>query len=936
MNRKFLATAICAVLASPYASTAFAQDATAADQAPTTDTAKEDSKEKTLDRIVVTGSLIPQSQVETASPVITITAEDLERKGFKNVYDALKTLPAATGSVQDSQNTNTFTPGANTISLLGLDPSFTLVLMNGRPLADYPLLYNSNSNFVDLATIPSFLVERIDVLPGNQSAVYGSAAIAGVVNIILKKNIDGYEAKLRLGAYTDGGGRSEQFSISGGHNTDRLTTMFGIEYSNQDPIYGKDRDFLDSTLDNPDPALQIAQRDRVIIDAFTGRYVDPGQARCDAITNLFEGGEGYQSRPQRGQIAHYCGSFNGPSFSTFMNDRRDINIFGSVGFRLNDNAELYGDVLHNSSEVTYFGGGTQFWANGIGAGSPRYLWDIESGHLLSTVQHIYAPEELGHLADSKIDQKAYVLNLGIRGALGDSNWDYDAYYHRSAFQTDEAARRALTGAVDDFFLGPQDGTDPYGYGYPAYHVGDHFWGAVTPEQFLSYTDVNRSNSETYSQQIGAVLTNTSLFEMPAGPVGFAAIVEGGNQFWDNPVDPRVTAGEFWGTGGTSGQGKRNRQAIGAEINIPLDETLRANASARYDRYSANGRAESKVTYKLGMEFRPVESLLLRGNYATAFRAPDMGYIFSQGSIFFSNVEDVYNCRVQEGDNYVTCDDPFDSVQIQGTQGGNPNLKYITADSFGLGFVWSPTSNFSIKGDYYSVQIDNEVSSYSLATILEKEADCRLGHTSNGTPVDINSTACQQFLSQVHRTPLDAPINPGTLLSVDTVPINVSSENVRGFVANATYRMDTDRFGQFTLGLDYNTTLSHKYKQFPDDQEPYDYLHANDEYAQFKDILSGSIGWEKDDWNATLFGVRYGKTWNLAGTDKVSPWMVYNASVEWQATDDLALSLRVNNILNNRPPKDDTYTSYPYYNVYNYNPFGRLVMLEVAYRFGQSE
>ena len=83
-------------------------------------------------------------------------------------------------------------------------------------------------------------------------------------------------------------------------------------------------------------------------------------------------------------------------------------------------------------------------------------------------------------------------------------------------------------------------------------------------------------------------------------------------------------------------------------------------------------------------------------------------------------------------------------------------------------------------------------------------------------------------------------------------------------------------------------------------------------------------------------MRYGKTWNLAGTDKVSPWMVYNASVEWQATDDLALSLRVNNILNNRPPKDDTYNSYPYYNVYNYNPFGRLVMLEVAYRFGQSE
>jgi outer membrane receptor protein involved in Fe transport len=940
MNRKFLATAICAVLASPYAvGNAYAQDTgTAAQQA--TNTTEDDQEATSLDRVVVTGSLIPQSQVETASPVITITAEDLQKKGFKNVYDALKQLPAATGSVQDAQDTNTFTPGANTISLLGLDPSFTLVLMNGRPLADYPLLYNSNSNFVDLATIPSFLVERIDILPGNQSAVYGSAAIAGVVNIITKKNIDGYEARVRLGAYDDGGGRSEQFSISGGHNTDRLTTMFGLEYSNQDPIFGKDRDFLDSTLDNPIASQRIAQRDRVIIDAFDGRYVDPGQARCDRAAGLQGGDLEYQSRPRNSvsrPFDYYCGSFSGPGFSTFMNDRKDVNIFGSVAYRFNDSAEVYADVLHNSSKVKLYGAGTQFWANGVGEGSPAYLFDIDSGHLLSLAQHLYAPEELGGLADSTIDQEAYVVNVGLRGALGDSNWDYDVYYHRSAFKTDEKSRRALTGLVDDFFLGEQDGFDPYFNYYPAYHLDStKFWGAVTPEEFLTYTDINRSESSTYSQQLGATLVNTNLFEMPAGPVGFAAVVEAGNQYWDNPVDPRVTAGDFWGTGGTSGQGKRDRQAIGAEISIPLDEMLTANVSARYDRYSASGNSQGKITYKLGMEFRPTDTLLLRGNYATAFRAPDMGYIFSQGSVFFTSVEDVYNCRINEGDNYTTCDDPYDSVQIQGGSTGNPDLKYITAESFGLGFVWSPSSAFSLKGDFYNVQINNEVASYSLATILEKEADCRLGHTSAGVPVNINSPSCQQFLSQVERRPLDATFNPGALLSVQTVPINVASENVRGIVANATYRMDTDRLGLFTLALDYNTTLSQKYKQFPDDELPYDYLRANDYYAQFKDIATGSLSWEKDDWSATLYGVRYGPTWNLAGTGKVAPWMVYNASVQWNPTEDMTISLVANNVLNNRPPKDDTFNLYPYYNPYNYNPYGRLYMLEVAYRFGQSK
>ena len=147
----------------------------AGDQSESKDKKKDTTE---LQGVTVTGSLIPRAQIETASPVITITGQDITREGFKNVYDALRSLPTAVGSVQDSQFTNSFTPGASTVSLLGLDPSFTLVLLNGKPLADYPFLYNSNSNFVDLTTIPNFMVDHIDVLTGNQSAIYGSAAIA--------------------------------------------------------------------------------------------------------------------------------------------------------------------------------------------------------------------------------------------------------------------------------------------------------------------------------------------------------------------------------------------------------------------------------------------------------------------------------------------------------------------------------------------------------------------------------------------------------------------------------------------------------------------------------------------------------------------------------------------------------------------------------------
>jgi outer membrane receptor protein involved in Fe transport len=894
--------------------------------------ADQKKKETTeLQPVIVTGSLIPRAQIETATPTITITAQDMERQGFKNVYDALRSLPLSTGQVQDSQFTNSFTPGANTISLLGLDPSFTLVLLNGKPMADYPFLYNSNSNFVDLATIPNFMVDHIDIVPGNQSAIYGSAAIAGVVNIILKQKLEGVYLDYRVGGYTDGGGQQQRFQLAGGHTWGKLDAMFGLELNNQNPIWGYQRSYTDNAADNPTlhggPA--IAQRDRVMIDGFTGKYDDPGAATCSAIGNLFNGDEKYRTRAGFG---NYCGSTNGVGITTFLNGRKSADGYGSLKYQLNDNTQLYGDVLLDVTKTKYNVGGTAFWATGVGMPSP-YIWDIDD-HKLVRLQHIYAPEELGGEADASVLERSYIVNLGARGTFGDSNWNYDASYHRSQYEASSSGRRALTDKVNAFFLGAQDGTDPYGYGYPGYHIRQqgHFWGAVTPAQFLSYTDLVRSDSETYTQQLSATVTNTDLFTLPAGAVGFAGVAEFGNQSWDNPVDPRVTAGEFWGTGGTSGNGTRDRQALAGEINIPIFSMLTGDVSTRYDRYSAAGNSQGKVTYKVGLEFRPIDTLLFRANYATAFRAPDMGYVFSTGSSFFTSVTDYYNCRKQQGDAYKNCNPPYNSVQIQGFQNGNKDLKYITAKSLGYGGVWSPTSNFNIKVDYYRVKVSNEVSSYSLDTILQKEADCRLGHTRAGVAVDGTSAACQGFLADVGRNPLTAVIAAGQLNSVTTIPINISNETVSGITANLQYKLEAGRFGDFTFGADYNTTLKHEFRQFPDDPID-DLLRDNNYYNAFKNIGSGTINWQIGPWSATVHGTRFGKTWSFDGSHTVAPWMMYNASVQYNFNDDAAMTLIGNNIFNSRPPFDSSYSSYPYYNIFNYNSFGRLLMLELNVHFG---
>ncbi len=247
MKQKLLVSSILmglAVAASPisslYAQSTGDQPSDQSSQTqPDTTKKKEDQK---LGTVVVTGSLIPQSQIETASPVITITTQQLERSGFGSVYDALRAQPIATGAVQDNQFAGGFTPGATTISLLGLDPGFTLYLINGHPMADFPLLYNGSSNFVDLSDIPVGMVDHIDILPGNQSSIYGSSAIAGVINIILKDKIDGYELNVRGGGYTGGGGANERFEFLGGHSWGNLDVTFGIQFSNQRPIYGYNRE----------------------------------------------------------------------------------------------------------------------------------------------------------------------------------------------------------------------------------------------------------------------------------------------------------------------------------------------------------------------------------------------------------------------------------------------------------------------------------------------------------------------------------------------------------------------------------------------------------------------------------------------------------------------------------------------------------------------
>jgi outer membrane receptor protein involved in Fe transport len=932
MNRK-LAAAIGSVLAcSAYSTVATAQQQPPAGspEAPTE-----------LEMVTVTGSLIPQIQRETASPVVAITAEDMERQGFQNINEVLRAQPLATGAVQDNQFSGGFTPGATTISLLGLEPGFTLILLDGRPMADYPLLYNGQANFTDLSNIPTAMIERIDVLPGNQSAIYGSAAVAGVVNIILKKHLEGVDIAARVGGYEEGGGDNARFELTGGMSRENFDVTYGLQYSSQKAIWGTQRKKFDSHADDPNPDLHFGSRTILsfYFDLNTGlpTYQTPSQANCDAVADNFGGTTRRDFRPGRGT---FCGSLTEAGYGTFLNEQEGTSAYVNANWNLGENAELYAVALLSDNRVES-NSGSRFWVPDVNGVGSNYIFDDTRTQPFRSFQHIFSPEETGgrNKNNEHNNSQSYNVALGVHGAFGDSTWEYDTYYARSQYEVDNRQNWALTSEVEDFFrdqfLGPQLGTY---YGYPIYHPDyDAFYTSVTPEQYDSFISKIKTDSETWTHSLNFRLTNTDLFQMPAGPVGFAALAQVGKQSWDNPTDPRVIAGDFWGLTGTQGAGERENWATAFEFRVPLFSMLTANLSARYDDYkNVDAGSDSRTTYKAGLEFRPVDSWLFRASYATAFRAPDMAYVFAGASGFFTTVIDYFRCE-ELGQPLDTC--TFANSNIQGSRSGNPDLKSITADSFGFGVVWSPTNDIQARLDYYDIKIDNEVSDLDIDRILREENECRQGR------LDINSPTCVQALSHVDRGAATDPV-PNQLNSVSINPINISKESVSGIVAGLTYQFPESRAGNFQVNVDYNRTLDHEYTQFPGDQ-PIDLLNEGFYSTEFASVVTADFIWGIGKFTTTVHGTRYGSTPNFAeqqgagpvnGVEPgdIDPYLLFNLNVNYQLTDNSSVALTLNNALDEGPPEDKSFsgvTAYPYYNIFNFNGYGRAWWVEYQIQLG---
>ncbi|PZO07272.1 MAG: TonB-dependent receptor [Lysobacteraceae bacterium] len=958
-RRNLLARSLALALTLPLAATAFAQTAAA-----TADDEDEETADQTtvLDAVTVVGSRIKRSEIEGPSPVVVISREDFEREGFRTVGDALQTLTQnTTASFTGDLAVNGFTPNAQVVNLRGLGPGYTLTLINGRRPAQYPQPYNRDNNIVNVRAIPSSIIERVEILTGGASAIYGSDAISGVVNVVLRENFDGNTARLQVGTTEEGGGDNFVAEITGGRTGDRWSAVWALQASYDEPVFASQRDILADTRNGPlgaitNPSLALATLRFNPANSGIGASVYyPGQAVCDQY--------GYTTvtTAARGQ---YCGGFTQPGSRSISNKDESYAGYGHVTFDLTDNLQIFGaaNVYQSNSASS---SGTEFWSTSnnqfmrtsTGAQVNGYF---DSGfNAFTFLQRVFNPFELGgpEAATTLYDELTYDISGGISGTFGERfDWEASAAYSKYDYTADRP--RLLAQAMHDYFLGPQLGfrAAPNGVLFPIYNLNEARWNApFTPAQYRSVATRAVNEGEATSKTVNFVVSG-DLFELPAGPVGFAGVMEWGQQGTDLRSDPRTlpsrprdsqTIYNLSSSGRTVGE--RDRYAVGAEFRVPLLDSLSMNIAGRYDKYSDITAVDDAITTMAGLEWRPFDSLLLRASYATSFRAPDLQLVYAEGAGSFSGILDQYACRAGVGvgaalgpRNLAACNvvgDP--TLYTAGTSiSGNPLLKEEEGETTGIGFVWDVTEGMALSVDYYRIKLEDQAISLNSGFLLANEANCRIGFFPDGRPFQnaLGSAFCQNVFGLVQRQGGTAD---GSILRINSAYINAANVDTSGIDATFAYTLDTDRWGTFSTNLGWSIVLTDRFRAF--DTDPL--IEGRDDAdLDSRSRARGSLTWEKGDWSTTVFGSRIGTNGSnagVAGTNaaggtyprRLAPWMQYNLQVGKSFGENTRATFTVINALNDQYREDNSFTGYPYFQAFiGADPLGRRFNLSVQHNF----
>ena len=712
----------------------------------------------TTEEVVVTGSRIRQNPVERVAPVLTTTAADLDRSGEIAIADYLQRLPISGSSINRTNNTTGnigFPPdgggigaGAAEIDLRYLTSKRTLVLVDGKRWVRGSSA-SGVSGAVDLNTIPTAAIARIEVLQDGASPIYGSDAIAGVVNIITRTDYEGFEFETSQGQYDQGDGQTQDYSAFYGLSSDRARAFIGAAFSRNDPVMAADRG-IGAT---PEPGMAATVGGSSGIPQGRFRFNDPripgANKQVDLVLNP-------GASNNAGSLASYNpNSPTGGDFNTFDDSDRfnfqpfnflstpvkRSNVFAKGQIDLTDTIKLNLTTAFTNRESRNQAAPNPLFLGGA-SGSPPLLSnvfipanqrfnpfgiDLNGATNLANISR--RPLEAGpRRFEQNVDSVMVAGSIDGEFKLGDRTLFWDTGLNWGENKGRQTGKGIFNAKNLVLALGPEaaclavPGCVPFNiFG----GQGADGSGSITPEMLAFTTFTQRDRSR---QDLMDIFANVSgeLFDLPAGAVGFALGYEYRQERGSFTPDPIAQRGETADVPAMPTNGEVTSDEVYLELRAPLladlpgVQKLEFSTAVRYSDYEDIGSDE---VFKAGLYWRVFEDLSLRANFAEGFRAPNIGELFNTGARFDSDIRDPcssrFNPSPQTLANCATLGVPpgFDQAndQISILTGGNPALDPETSDTYTLGFAYSPSwaqggwvNDLSFDVNYYNIEVDDPI------------------------------------------------------------------------------------------------------------------------------------------------------------------------------------------------------------------------------------
>ncbi|MEZ9199497.1 TonB-dependent receptor plug domain-containing protein [Shewanella sp. 10N.286.54.B9] len=684
-----------------------------------------------VERIQVTGSRIKRTDIEGTTPVNILTAKDIEDSGLSTISEFLRNTVSVGGFNESA--TLSQTAGAASVGLKGFGSSYTLILLNGRRLPKNA----AGGVFTDINQIPMAAVNRIEVLTDSASAVYGSDAIAGVINIITKSDFDGFDFKAKYGAATKHQDGDEfQLQMVAGTSTEKMNIMFAGEYLTREPIQFTDREMGNSNFRGGPGG-----------DGSSGYgipgFVELTQPKLDADGNIVRNDDGdvsYTSPVIPWSDCEEANSWGGCKYSyahlyQVAPKANKVSMFTSVNYTPIDDLVVDAQFRYTRMDIVV--------SNGA---APGYADITESPYLADFITNdIYKddPEAAKFFLDSLADP-----NLsGTKASVGRR---YLGFGNREKDVTNDSFE-AVMGAdytISDLWSTRFD----LGYSSSTGRQIGRGGQLIKPEVEAKFADgtlnpfiINDCQSaelKATCDALQASIHRTGEFDMlqstwsvsggfedllSGGDIGLAFGVDYRSEEYLDRSDPASVAGTIIGGAGSNGGGSLTNTGVFLEVSLPVLDNLDIELAVRQDNADWDISDASELTYSGRIGYRPMDGLLLRANYGTGFKAPDLDYLFLAESRGVTKGIDQLLCNKQKAAGGSASEGDCATTEINSRSGGNPNLEPETSKSWGAGFSYDITDDLSLTVDYWSLELENIISSLSLQEILDDEAVGRNTH-----------------------------------------------------------------------------------------------------------------------------------------------------------------------------------------------------------------